>query len=331
MSGPIGEVETACVSGKSCNVQDVQGKSLSTLDKMMVLASQDCDTASATTGFDVSTHVTTCVPADSPDPTCGFTLGVTRALGGVYRLCWCGGGYICDGPPDFRKPFGQMTVFAPSGGLSKVCDVFDATGCSISGVTGYGLIDGDRMMLLSQCGQEEPVSTRLPNGGVLGFPQDDILVATSGTYSFGADNPVISASGGIYRMCWCSKYQDVQQLISNVCASPSNFITDVGQVTVRGPERGHKFACIQGLSCALMGLRGYGFTNGDEVKIFGQYGSTTALVHDCSLDDGGVLTEPPSNFFPNNGERRIKKMLRLFSSSYGELGLDHDAKFGRSQ
>ena len=45
-----------------------------------------------------------------------------------YSLCWCGAGFPCEDSEDFRKPVGELTVFAPVGSLTLSCDVFDASG-----------------------------------------------------------------------------------------------------------------------------------------------------------------------------------------------------------
>ena len=58
----------------------------------------------------------------------------------------------------------------------------------------------------------------------------------------------------------------VPQSCNLIGAGPTNFRTTVGALTVRGPERTHRFACVQDLSCALTGVRGYGLTDGDEVR-----------------------------------------------------------------
>ncbi|CAK9023373.1 Hypothetical protein (Fragment) [Durusdinium trenchii] len=134
-----------------------------------------------------------------------------------------------------------------------------------SGLTGQGLLDGDRIMLLKVCG----VGPIVP-----GFPNADIAIASGGgsSYSFGASD-FITAGGGEYAMCWC------QPGNGNVCTGPTNFLTNVGILIVTGAASDHDLSCVQGFDCQVTNFRGVGLADGDQIQVLLECGTGSSIAN----------------------------------------------------
>jgi hypothetical protein len=198
-----------------------------------------------------------------------------RANGGVYQICWCAYGYTCVEGVHHAKSLGQITVTGPSSGFFKACYAF--ADCTWSGMTGQGLQDGDRIMLLEDCGTGAPVP---------GFPNGDIAVATGGgsSYSFPGGSNLVTAGGHEYAMCWCGAG-------TGVCASPANFLVNAGTLKILGSRTDNEVSCVQGRPCQFHNFRGQGLANSDKIKILNVCGTG---VSPGGFPDLGVVTA--SNF-----------------------------------
>jgi hypothetical protein len=122
--------------------------------------------------------------------------------------------------------------------------------CSIDGIRGWHLSDGDSVMVLETCGTADAVDAkweayipRFPNAGVA------VEVMRSGaTFAFG-ETPV-TALGGQYRICWCAGGFD--------CTTTEGHRVDVGGLRLVGPSpiaEQHR-TCVAGQTCAFDGLTG---------------------------------------------------------------------------
>ena len=112
--------------------------------------------------------------------------------------------------------------------------------CHIHGITGNGLADGDKVLVLHTCGHVAHVN---------GFPGYGSMqdVSMSGASVFWT-SPV-TALGGRYRLCWCSFGQH--------CSSGEQFRTDFGSFTLVGPSSSDQDrTCIAGMSCAVGAIAG---------------------------------------------------------------------------
>ena len=244
VTGPISGLAVTCTSGQHCVVATIDGVYLQDGDSVMVLT---VCAGLPINGFPNGAKTNTGALQGREH---SWGDAKISAVGGDYALCWCAKGATCSEAADHRKQLGSIQVIGPSGTFSKVCGVHED--CTWSGITGIGLQDGDRIMILKVCG-EGPI--------VPGFPNADIAIATGGggSYSFGADN-YIRAGGAEYAMCWC------QTSNANVCTGPTNFLTPAGLLIVSGAAS-HDVSCVQGFECKLTNFTGVGLAEGDKIKI----------------------------------------------------------------
>lgn len=91
------------------------------------------------------------------------------APGGVYRLCWCAGGFTCSQSEDFKMDVGELhligprlvgpfvtpqtlphnlAAIGPHNPLSQDRTCVAGQTCALDGFTGHMLQDGDRVLLL---------------------------------------------------------------------------------------------------------------------------------------------------------------------------------------
>ena len=117
-----------------------------------------------------------------------------RSEGGYYRLCWCGTGYSCVEPKDFAVDAGTMKLVGPHHNQGKTC--FSGAPCSATGITGVGLSNGDRTMVLRYCDTDLYIA-RFPNNG---YSDPAVDNGTTVTWA-GAAATIVTAPGGFYKLC----------------------------------------------------------------------------------------------------------------------------------
>lgn len=257
VTGPISGLSVSCVSGHHCVVANIDGVYLQDGDSIMILT--NCG-GLPIDGFPNGAKTNTGALQGREH---GWGEAKIAALGGDYALCWCAKGATCSEASDHRKELGTMQVQGPFGSFSKVCGAHQD--CTWSGLTGQGLLDGDRIMLLKVCG----VGPIVP-----GFPNADIAIASGGgsSYSFGASD-FITAGGGEYAMCWC------QPGNGNVCTGPTNFLTNVGILIVTGAASDHDLSCVQGFDCQVTNFRGVGLADGDQIQVLLECGTGSSIAN----------------------------------------------------
>ena len=69
----------------------------------------------------------------------------------------------------------------------------------------------------------------------------------------------MSASGGTYRLCWCSAIAD--------CDGWEEAIVDAGTLLVVGPQHHQDRTCIAGNTCVLNHIRGQAISDADRVLV----------------------------------------------------------------
>jgi hypothetical protein len=154
-----------CTSNEPCAITGLQGKWLQNGDQLMI--KKDCrpewiyNTSvsfwpSRTYIWGVSDLAKMSVMVDDVsyqsyawglDGTTSFR--EVRSEGAYYRMCWCAKGFQCDERQDFVVDAGTMQLNGPHFDQNRTC--FSGTVCEIRGITGVGLSDGDRTMVLSFC------------------------------------------------------------------------------------------------------------------------------------------------------------------------------------
>ena len=90
-----------------------------------------------------------------------------------------------------------------------------------------------------------------------------------------------SASGGNYRLCWCSS--------TSGCATESDFSADGGELTLRGPIVGQHLTCLTGQPCSWLGLLGMDLSDGDKVMVLDTCGNGEDLA---MIWDGVSISHP---------------------------------------
>ncbi|CAE8585944.1 unnamed protein product, partial [Polarella glacialis] len=284
---PLNQHKT-CVSGQPCLIQPIYGLELQDNDLVHILdtCGQYVDTTSAT-------HSGALIPTDSGlhlprFPSNGGTQSLSEgateggskvswgpititALGGRYRLCWCAAGFSCSVVPEFRVDFGLFDLIGPAP-LNQKATCTSGQSCSFN-ITGFSLSDGDKLMVLDTCGRAGLAVNTVPRfvGDVDGLPGDPRGIsnrATNGgsSYQWGGDDKiVVSASGGLYRLCWAANGFP-QEL-------PEHFGVDLGFLQLLGPDTfSYSRTCISGQLCHWGGITGYGLDNGDRIMVLDQCG-----------------------------------------------------------
>ena len=168
-----------------------------------------------------------------PDP--------VSAAGGRYRLCWCTTSESqCSLARDFATDFGELTVIGTSP-LRQDRTCMSGQACSIDGLTGSFLSDGDLWMAMDTCGQ----SNFIPRFSHAGVPS--LVEASGSAVSWGSIAP--TAAGGQYRLCWCNA--------GLACVSPDRFVVDAGGLVLLGMSPlTQDRTCSSGQACFLQGFQG---------------------------------------------------------------------------
>jgi hypothetical protein len=199
------------------------------------------------------------VSLESLDAGESFSWGVEpiKARRGRYNLCWCGDGLDCFKPQHFLSFAGILVIRGPAQGQYLRCQRNST--CALN-VDGSGLIPGDRIMPLANCGSGSPIP---------GFPGGGFADTADGVvFSFG-DEP-IQSDVAHYRVCWCA----------GACDFPEQFTFLVGTLTIGGPFTNQKHLCYDSRPCSIgngsltaegtplnPGLIGWGLRKGDRLLI----------------------------------------------------------------
>jgi hypothetical protein len=142
---PLTQART-CLSGEKCVVQDYVGFGLQNEDNLMIL--KNCGDPLA-----LINHF----------PQGGISLNATlsgskfewqtyvTAGGGVYKLCWCASVMTCNRADMFNVDSGLLTMVGPYLGIDRTCK--SGLECSVSGITGLFLQEGDRIRISNQSDQ----------------------------------------------------------------------------------------------------------------------------------------------------------------------------------
>ncbi|CAJ1443646.1 unnamed protein product [Effrenium voratum] len=214
-----------------------------------------------------------------------------------YFLCWCaserGLANACNTPQSFDVNAGRLRVTGPNTNQESACSVGQA--CSITGIRGVGMKDGDRLMVLSDCGK---------GAAIPGFPAGGLLETIDGaTFEFsGQVSNILMSVPGIFRVCFC------KPLGSEVCNSSTSFRARVGLMTASGPFE-QTTTCEVGSACTVQ-MSGIGLDIGDKLLITaGQCGSSTGLgaqgypllQQPLALEMGSAGLEVPLGILPDLG------------------------------
>jgi hypothetical protein len=257
--------DRTCVSGQTCVITGISGQNLANDDRFLLL--DTCAAARARVPRLPDSGVTVTLTASGA--TLQWPGAFLSGMGGQYRLCWCAAGFGCNADELFRIDVGQFMLLGPRP-LTQYRTCVSGQPCSWQ-ISGEHLRDGDQIVALDTCGSTTPLP-RWPNTG----PSNNAS-SLGRVYSWGT--VAVTASGGEYRLCWCSNGRDLVQHVGvrqqYSCSVTEQFRVDIGTLTMVGPgptdaaEVGRwvggslhstyfiqSRTCVAGLTCSLEGLTG---------------------------------------------------------------------------
>jgi hypothetical protein len=204
------------------------------------------------------------------------------AAGGVYQLCWCASGYKCTYGQDFKVTMAELHVIGPT--LDQEFTCVSGQTCTLDGIVGKDLVGSDTFFVLDTCGQNHNPGTasvieRFPGAGFF-----DSVDASGAGVTWGATS--ISASGGQYRLCWCTQ-------IGSNCTTADDFKTDVGSFLLVGAKtEGNDKTCVSGQTCVLTGILGQDLSTHDQYLVL-----DTCAVHSAvpQFPQAGMFSFVESN------------------------------------
>ncbi|CAE8591981.1 unnamed protein product [Polarella glacialis] len=251
--GPGGGFNKACSVFEACTWSGMIGQGVADGDRIMIL--EACGTGLAVAGFPNSDIAE--ASGGGGTYTFGSTDNVVIAGGAEYAMCWCqaAAGYVCAGPSNFITRAGTLIVSGPRSDHEYACK--KGSPCEVHNFQGIGLVDGDKIKILIECGTGSSPS---------GFPANGEAVASNGgasylTWAATATN----AQFGSYRICWCKAAWG--------CSSSADFKMDAGAFRVVGVNAGLSRSCHAQAPCQISGITGSNLRNGDLITIMTSCGS----------------------------------------------------------
>ena len=208
------------------------------------------------------------------------------ALGGRYKLCWCGGNSLCSNVVDFFVEAGELVLQGPSLGEQDRTCVSGRT-CLVDGIVGQGLLDSDTYLMQDACGSNQILRSTVNAG------QDVRVVASGAVVIWG--NASHTLAGGLYKLCWCRDWP-MDHNTSSLCASAESYLSTVGNLAMRGPAPLQQDrTCVSGEVCKLEDLSGFLFDpTRDSVMVLDTCGflrkkSSSSETVWTELETGGIL------------------------------------------
>ena len=277
-----------CVAGELCKLTGIRGLHISSSDSFMIL--DTCGQATAIDrlpGTGMPDLVNSEGQADAwnlPQSlqrqqlnmvTLNFTTPLTAA-GGQYRICWCSEVADCSTSDQLRVDVGEFVLHGPQLGQSRTCS--SSQNCWIQDVLGHSLDIEDRLMILDTCGVAHEGEMNFSDGH--GWPMLGLMMAHSlhGVLKDSSGNTIstvpeaimskfdfaglhVTASGGQYRLCWCSGSSDCND-------GPESFLQDLGLLQLQGPSPLQQDrTCMSGQMCRLKGIVGESLTQQDLIMV----------------------------------------------------------------
>ncbi|CAE7306136.1 agaA33 [Symbiodinium sp. CCMP2592] len=267
--GPLAgdtQQQFTCVGGQRCTLSPIRGLDLLPGDRVLVMD--------------------TCGVQEMPADVSGtFGVGGLRNSvlvwdveaaplpGGQYRLCWCRSqsmstsNHTSKVPADSKTDAGGVSILSPALHQHRTC-VSEQT-CSLDGITGNSLSPGDAITASDTCGAPS---------GVINILATAAVVSHSGAAARW-DAAVVTAAGGIYRLCWCAGLRVEEGFTnSSSCRTPVGFTVDFGDLHLIGPNPlDATRTCISG-PCVTAALEGFHLSVHDRFVILDTCGQRLAVV-----------------------------------------------------
>lgn len=289
--GPSPDQTKSCVVGEPCDITGITGRDINAWDKIAVMPAP-CGREFAPGFPDATGSVTSGIvlfKAANPQDTSCMRV-VAEEMGGVdsnwgcrrinvdagtYRLCFCtpreGEAALCESAVEFAFDIGQLRLYGPYKNQSRKC----AWGqrCEITGIKGYGLQDGDSLLILDACRTPQllPIGGLMSIRGIIGLTREAPVAAYSqvsdffgrfqnmlpGSVFLVADP--VTALAGKYKMCWCRPSASARS-----CSFTDDFALDMGDLTVEVLAMPYLRKCHRGERCTV---RFPEFADGDVVHV----------------------------------------------------------------
>jgi hypothetical protein len=223
LCGPEMNHVHSCSAGIPCTIIGVQGYYLSSADSLLI-----ADTCGTPSHF----H-TPALLEEGSHYEWRALFGNSKSVGGLYRLCWCGGveethtswhddmmqntqiASKCRSLADYID-IGELHFAGPRDTIDRTC--ITGQSCTIRAIHGYDLTPQDTIGIFHEKCTSGQIISRFP---LTGYTQTHLSIL----HSYDITN-IITAAGGSYRICWCSHQSS---------CLPSSFLTDIGTLTLLGP------------------------------------------------------------------------------------------------
>ena len=265
---PLAQDRT-CISGRRCNIEGLQ----------MYPPTSQSNSSQLNTSLVPIMVLDTCGKISLPArlaPASSFMDGGNLLLsehvssaGGIYRLCWCGLP-PCEKASDFEVDAGQLLLLGPSP-LQQQMTCVSGQSCTLhfssSSMTAIEMSTQASAYIYHVC---PPTAQVTPTA-----------VAGAETIMRQSVPAVLTAAGGLYRMCWCSAMD------GNACA-PSEHTVDVGQLMLIGPLHSQTRTCVGGLACQFHDFDGLFLQPQDKMMLLDTCGQTSYLNEAAFLQPPGA-------------------------------------------
>mmetsp|Transcript_56124 Transcript_56124/g.99929 ORF Transcript_56124/g.99929 Transcript_56124/m.99929 type:complete len:1827 (-) Transcript_56124:189-5669(-) len=194
-----------------------------------------------------------------------------------YRLCWCSSISSCNTYDRFLSYGGRLQVKAPTVSPYYFYCMMGSP-CNVTGISGVGLHDGDKVMPLAACGDGGTPDSGFGSGG------GSIATYEGGTVFTLPD----TTQAGTYQLCWCAAEQS--------CMNGWDYTLSLGRLDIGGPKPGFTYLCFEWEPCFIPEIEGLeqSLSDGDLFLVI-------ANGIKCKDYPEGEPTPPFQDGFPNDG------------------------------
>ena len=304
--GPVKDQSFTCVSGHRCSLDTVQVWYPNLRDQLLVMDTCGTERDMSLTSFSGRQMISETVTSHPNfQPGLASFSSQVIAPGGTYRLCWSRRApvNVSDSLSDdrdqrnFLVDAGRLYLIGPRP-LQQNRTCVSGQTCALKVLTGIAPSVNWKIMVLDTCGQHASHSSNVtsrsrhsgfPNSGLaytypsyfteVNFTESpsgapNVTVSAFSAIRWGDRGDVLTAPGGLYRLCWCASLstESVTSLFdlngsvddsnrstnqlspltnpSSECSDASRFLLDIGSLSIMGPL-GTSRTCISGRPCMI--------------------------------------------------------------------------------
>eukprot|EP00438_Fugacium_kawagutii_P036306 Skav212390 [mRNA] locus=scaffold673:38668:46774:- [translate_table: standard] len=229
------------------------------------------------------------------------------ALGGQYKLCWCGSNSPCSNAQDAQGhsvEAGDLILQGPSSSQQDRTCVSGRT-CVVDGIQGQDLLDSDVYLIQDTCGSNQILASTVKAG------QSVHVTASGAVVNWGRQSPHTMA-GGLYKLCWCTdRLTGANISLQSLCTSAPTYMSTVGNLALRGPAPLQQDrTCISGQVCKIEHIAGFQLDFlVDSVVILDTCGNpsrqSSSRAFRSKLQQGGIVDFGPGSSLLTGGRYRL--------------------------